>query len=46
MVDQRKRERFCGYCNKKYEYDMEEFMAHLHICEEVLVAQHRKNKKP
>lgn len=42
-VDQKRKRRFCGYCGKRYNYTWEEMEAHLHICEEVNVAQYRKH---
>jgi len=45
-VDQKIKERFCGYCGEIHEGDMVEFMAHLSVCEKLLVRYLRKTSKP
>ena len=44
-VDQRKKTRYCGYCDKHYDMTWTEFSTHLNLCEEANVIQHRKYKK-
>jgi len=36
-IDQRTKKRYCGYCASEYIMDFTEFMAHLSVCEKLLV---------
>ena len=44
MVDQKKKERFCGYCGEWHDGDMIEWMCHLEVCEKLLVRFLKKTK--
>lgn len=44
-LDQKTKQRFCGYCGEFYLQNMEEFMVHLEVCEKECAERNRRELK-